>query len=128
MKTMASLHREPTEHTDWCARDHRCGINEHRSADLRADGIGGRAFVTRVHAGDVDYMEIRARIPLHYNENGARWQLATALRLMRDLVNAVAIQSGIVHAAAPRPAGPPGGGLPAGLPAARRTFFGRRDR
>jgi hypothetical protein len=36
--------------------------------------------MTRVRAGDVEYIEIRARIPLHSNENVARWQLATALR------------------------------------------------
>ncbi len=86
---MARLHREPTEHTTWCARDHRCGAAEHRSADLIADSVGGRAIVTRVRAGNVEYVEIRARIPLHRNEDRARWQLATTLRLMRDLITTV---------------------------------------
>ncbi|WP_342750448.1 hypothetical protein [Pseudosporangium ferrugineum] len=59
---------------------------EHRSADITADDIGGRAWLTRVRAGDVEYIEIRARIPLHSNEHVARTQLATALNLMRDFL------------------------------------------
>ncbi|GID98031.1 hypothetical protein ACFQFC_15890 [Amorphoplanes digitatis] len=85
-RTMARLTRREIPHAKWCARDHRCGITEHRSADLTADGIGGRAWLTRVRAADVDYIEIRARIPLHSNEKVARWQLATALHLMRELL------------------------------------------
>jgi len=103
-RTMRSLHREPTPHTAWCTRDHRCGINEHRSADLIADGIGGRAVITRVRAGDVEYAEIRARIPLHSTETGARWQLATALRLMRELLAAVAVRPGVIRPRHTRPA------------------------
>jgi hypothetical protein len=103
-RTMARLHRRPTEHTDWCARDHRCGINEHRSPDLIADGIGGRAVITRVRAGDVEYAEIRARIPLHHTETGARWQVATTLRLMRDLLAAVAVRPGALRGRHERPA------------------------
>jgi hypothetical protein len=89
-RTTARLQRTPTPHTDWCARDHRCGVNEHRSTDLVADDIGGRAWLTRIRAADVEYIEIRARIPLHSNENVARWQLATALTLMRELLAEVA--------------------------------------
>ncbi|MFC3380482.1 hypothetical protein [Couchioplanes azureus] len=92
---MARHRRAPTPHTDWCTRDHRCGINEHRSADLIADGIGGRAILTRVRAGDVEYAEIRARIPLHHTETGARWQLATTLRLLREVLAAIAIRPGL---------------------------------
>jgi hypothetical protein len=112
-RTIRHHHREPTEHTDWCTRDHRCGVAEHRSADIVADRLGGRAVITRVRAGDVEYAEIRARIPLHHTETGARWQLATALRLIRELLTAVAIRPGITHttdrpaidrAADPRPA------------------------
>jgi hypothetical protein len=87
---MARIHRTATEHTKWCARDHRCGLDEHRSADITADDIGGRAWLTRVRAGDREYIEIRARIPLHPNENLARWQLETALELMRELLATVA--------------------------------------
>ncbi|WP_034215823.1 hypothetical protein [Actinoplanes subtropicus] len=87
---MARIQRTETPHTTWCARDHRCGVAEHRSADLTADEIGGRAWLTRVRAGDVEYIEIRARIPLHSNENVARRQLSTALNLMRELLALVA--------------------------------------
>ncbi len=103
-RTMARLHRTPTPHTDWCARDHRCGINEHRSAEIIADHLGGRAVVTRVRAGDTEYTEIRARIPLHSNETGARWQVATALHLMRDLLAAVTIRRGVLRTRTERPA------------------------
>ena len=89
-RTMARIQRVETPHTTWCTRDHRCGVAEHRSADLTADEIGGRAWLTRVKAGDVEYIEIRARIPLHSNENVAHRQLATALNLMRELLAQVA--------------------------------------
>jgi hypothetical protein len=89
-RTMARFHRAETPHTTWCTRDHRCGINEHRSADITADDVGGRAWITRVRAGDREYAEIRARIPLHSNESLARWQLATALDIMRELLATVA--------------------------------------
>jgi hypothetical protein len=86
-RTMARVQRAETPHTTWCARDHRCeGLDVHRSADIKADEIGGRAWLTRVRAGDVEYIEIRARIPLHSTEKVARWQLATALTLMRELL------------------------------------------
>ena len=89
---MAHHRRQPTPHTRWCARDHRCGATEHRSAELIADSIGGRAVITRIRAGDIEYAEIRARIPLHRTETGARWQLATTLNLIRELLAAVAAQ------------------------------------
>ena len=103
-RTMARFRREPTEHTTWCTRDHRCGAAEHRSADQIADSIGGRAVITRVRAGDTEYIEIRARIPLHHTETGVRWQLATALHLMRELLAAVAIRRGVLRTRADRPA------------------------
>ncbi|GIM97526.1 hypothetical protein [Paractinoplanes toevensis] len=88
-RIMARLSRRETPHTTWCAQDHRCGVAEHRSPDITADEIGGRAWLTRIRAGDVEYIEIRARIPLHSNEKVARWQLATALQIMRELLNEV---------------------------------------
>lgn len=103
-RTMARLTRQTTDHTDWCTRDHRCGVAEHRSADLIADAIGGRAVITRVRAADVEYVEIRARIPLHHTETGARWQLATTLRLMYDLLAAVAVRPGVLRGRRERPA------------------------
>lgn len=90
VRTMARLSRAETPHTAWCARDHRCGVDEHRSPDITADGIGGRAWLTRVRAGGREYVEIRARIPLHSNESVARRQLSTALALMRELLAQVA--------------------------------------
>ena len=103
-RTMARFHRDATPHTTWCARDHRCGVAEHRSADIVADHLGGRAVITRVRAADIEYAEIRARIPLHHTETGARWQLATTLRLIRELLAAVAIRPGVLRARPGRPA------------------------
>ncbi|BCJ44703.1 hypothetical protein GCM10010168_15160 [Actinoplanes ianthinogenes] len=87
---MARFRRVETPHTDWCTRDHRCGVNEHRSADIIADAAGGRAIITRVRAADVDYAEIRIRVPLSRSESAAREQLGTALHLCRELLTAVA--------------------------------------
>lgn len=85
-------------HTGWCARDHRCNLGEHRSAEMIAELPGhGRAIITRIRSGSREYAEVRARIPLHSNETGARWQLGTALRLMRDLLAGVAIRPGVRH-------------------------------
>jgi hypothetical protein len=78
---MRHHHREPTGHTDWCARDHRCGVAEHRSPDMVVDLPGhGRAVVTRVQAADGrEHAEVRARLLLHTTDTGARWQLRTLL-------------------------------------------------
>lgn len=90
-RTMARLHRAETPHTGWCARDHRCGVDVHRSGELIADGpLGGRAVVTRVRAADVDYAEVRIRVPLSRAEGTARRQLGLALHLCRELLAAVA--------------------------------------
>jgi len=103
-RTMARLHRAETPHTSWCARDHRCGVAEHRSVDIVVEDIGGRAWITRVRVGNREYAEIRARIPLHSNENVARWQLATALEIMRELVATVAARLVPLPRRAARPA------------------------
>jgi len=103
-RTMARLTRTETPHTDWCSRDHQCGIDVHRSRPQVADAIGGRAVITRVRAADVDYIEVTARIPLHSNETGARWQVATTLRLMRELLAAIAIRPGVLRGRTERPA------------------------
>ncbi|MEU4421266.1 hypothetical protein AB0F81_11620 [Actinoplanes sp. NPDC024001] len=87
---MARLQRAETPHTTWCTRDHRCGIEEHRSPDITADEIGGRAWITRVRAGNREYAEIRARIPLHPNDQVARAQLVLCLEIMRELLIEVA--------------------------------------
>lgn len=110
-RTMARVSRVETTHTDWCAADHRCGIDVHRSAELIADGpLGGRAVITRVRAADVDYAEVRIRIPLHRSEATARHQLGTVLHLCRELLATVAaIRPAALRDRAGRPAiGRPG--------------------
>ena len=88
---MARIQRAETPHTQWCARDHRCGVDVHRSAELIADGpLGGRAVMTRVQAADVDYAEIRIRVPISRSEGVARRRLGLALHLCRELLAAVA--------------------------------------
>ncbi|GLW30158.1 hypothetical protein [Actinoplanes regularis] len=90
-RTMERLTRQTTDHTDWCMRDHTCGVDEHRGRLIViAPDTGGRAIVTRVRAGTVDYAEIRIRVPLRRNEPTARQQLTTALHLCRELLATVA--------------------------------------
>ena len=91
-ETMAQHKRDTTDHTTWCTQDHRCGVAEHRGPDITADEIGGRAWITRVRAGDVEYAEIRARIPLHPNDRIARGQLDLCLGIMRELLIGVAVR------------------------------------
>ncbi len=91
-RTMAHLHREQTPHTQWCVRDHTCGLAEHRGRPITiTPQTGGRAVVTRVRAGDRDYAAITLRIPLHRNGNVATAQLDTVLRGIRSLFAAVAV-------------------------------------
>jgi hypothetical protein len=87
---MAQIRRIPTEHTTWCTRDHRCGLDEHRGPDIMADDIGGRGWLTRVRAGNTEYVEIRVRVRLYPREDVARWQISTALDIMRELLASVA--------------------------------------
>ncbi|MEU1245939.1 hypothetical protein [Micromonospora arida] len=90
-RTMARFSRTETPHTNWCTRDHRCGVTLHQAPDIIADGpLGGRAVITRVRAADVDYAEIRIRIPLSRTEVTARRQLGLVLYLCRELLAAVA--------------------------------------
>ena len=103
VRTMQKLHRDPAEHTAWCARDHRCGLGEHRSDEIIADVPGaGRVLITRVRAGGREYAEIRGRIPLHSTETGARWQIGTALAGLRHVLRSVVIRPGVVAGADPR--------------------------
>ncbi|MDP9798312.1 hypothetical protein J2S43_006824 [Catenuloplanes nepalensis] len=111
-RTMARFTRATTPHTGWCTADHRCGVNLHQAEDIIADGpLGARAVVTRVRAAEVDYADIRIRVPLRHSESIARRQLDTALSAIRALLAAVA---------AVRPAPLPGA---VGRPSiGRRTF------
>src|SRR3954465_14003996 len=105
-RTMARLTRPTTDHTAWCTHDHRCGAALHQAPDLIADGpLGGRAVVTRVRAADVDYAEIRIRVPLAHTEDTARRQLGLVLHLCRELLAAVAaLRPAAVRGWAGRPA------------------------
>jgi hypothetical protein len=104
VQIMRRLHRERDGHTAWCARDHRCGLGEHRSDETVVDLAGaGRVVVTRVRSGDREYAEIRGRIRLHSTDVGARWQLGTALAGLRQLLAAVRVRPGIA-CTAPGPA------------------------
>jgi hypothetical protein len=104
-QVVARTVRTPTGHTDWCSRDHRCGVNEHRSPSQIVDGaVGGRAVITRVQAGNREYVEVSARIPLHGSDTGARWQLAETLRLIGSLLAAVAVRPGVLRGQDERPA------------------------
>lgn len=104
--TMARLRRTAPAHTDWCARDHRCNLAEHRSPEMIVDLPGhGRAVVTRVRAADGrEHAEIRARIALHSTDTGARWQLSGLLSGLDWLLSAVTVRRGVVRAASNRPA------------------------
>ena len=108
-ETMAQHKRDTTDHTAWCTKDHRCGVAEHRGPDITADEIGGRAWISRVKAGDTEYAEIRARIPLYPNDSIARRQLDLCLGIMRELLIGVAVR-------------------PDALPRSDRRAIGRRGR
>ncbi|GID26821.1 hypothetical protein Abr02nite_18040 [Paractinoplanes brasiliensis] len=87
---MARTRREPTPHTKWCARDHRCGLAEHRGPGVIADHLGARAVIVRVRAGDIEYAEVTARIPLSSVDAIAQRRLGITLHLIRRLLAAVA--------------------------------------
>ncbi|WP_436523167.1 hypothetical protein [Actinoplanes sp. HUAS TT8] len=90
-RTMARFQRAETPHADWCARDHTCGLAEHRGHPIAVrPPTGGRAIVTRVRAGDRDYAEVTLRVPLHRGDALARRQLDTVLTHLHGLFAAVA--------------------------------------
>lgn len=105
MAVMARIRRTGSEHTDWCARDHRCNLGEHRSDEMIVDVPGvGRMLITRVAAGGREYAELRGRIRLHSTETGARWQITTMLSGLRRLIAAVQLRAGVVQGRDSRPA------------------------
>ena len=105
-RTMARFQMAQTDHTDWCVRDHTCGLDEHRGRPITISPTsGGRAVVTRVRAGDRDYAQITLRVPLHRSERVADDQLTTILRHLRGLFAAVAaLRPGAIDHARTRPA------------------------
>ncbi|MGC4891193.1 hypothetical protein [Micromonospora sp. DT227] len=89
----------PSEHTDWCGRDHRCGLGEHRSPEIVVDIPGqARAVLIRVRtAAGREHAEVRLRVALAPGEVAARRQLVGLLDDLRQAVTRAAI------AARPRP-------------------------
>lgn len=74
-------------HTDWCAKDHRCNLAEHRSPDIVIDLPGhGRAVLTRVRAQGREHAEVRIRVALAGAEPAARRQLRSVLDDLRALL------------------------------------------
>ncbi len=80
--------RTGTAHTDWCARDHRCNLAEHRSPEIVVEVPGaGRAVLTRVRTADgTDCAEIRMRIVLPEHEPHARTRLVALLTHLHTLI------------------------------------------
>ncbi|WP_213453110.1 hypothetical protein [Rhizomonospora bruguierae] len=86
-------------HTDWCGRDHRCNLGEHRSEEIVVDIAGrARAVLVRVRtAAGREHAEVRVRVALAPTELAARRQLVGLLGDLRHTVTRAAI------AARPRP-------------------------
>lgn len=92
------MNRRSADHTDWCGRDHRCNLNEHRSDEIVVDAGRARAVLVRVRtAAGRDHAEIRVRVALAPTEVAARRQLVGLLGDLRHAVTRAAI------AARPRP-------------------------
>ncbi|MFG1656866.1 hypothetical protein ACGFIY_10100 [Micromonospora chersina] len=87
------MNRRATGHTDWCGRDHRCGLGEHRSEEIVVDLPGhGRAVLVRVRtAAGREHAEVRVRVALAPAELPARWQLVGLLGDLRQAVTRAAI-------------------------------------
>jgi hypothetical protein len=68
-------------HTAWCAKDHSCGLVEHRSIPYRATHPGlGNITMVRVQSADGrQHAELRISVPLASVERVARRQLETVL-------------------------------------------------
>ncbi|MEU5961646.1 hypothetical protein ABZ777_10625 [Micromonospora parva] len=80
-------------HTEWCGKDHRCGLGEHRSEEIVVDVAGrSRAVLVRVRtaAGD-EHAEVRVRVALASSDLAARRQLVGLLGDLRRAVTRAAI-------------------------------------
>jgi hypothetical protein len=75
-------------HTGWCARDHQCGLGEHRADPIVIDlSRLGRGVLTRVAGTDGrEYAEIRVRVALPEHETQARLRLAALLTRLPILI------------------------------------------
>lgn len=80
-------------HTTWCARDHRCGLGEHRSEEIVVDLAGrARAVLVRVRTNTGwEHAEVRVRVALAPAELAARRQLVALLADLRHAVTRAAI-------------------------------------
>ncbi|MGC4815446.1 hypothetical protein ACLQ29_33520 [Micromonospora sp. DT228] len=80
-------------HTEWCGKDHRCGLGEHRSEEIVVDVAGrSRAVLVRVRsAAGREHAEVRVRVALAPGEVAARRQLVGLLGDLRDAVTRAAI-------------------------------------
>ncbi|MFF0720441.1 hypothetical protein [Micromonospora sp. NPDC003816] len=85
--------RRAAGHTDWCGRDHRCNLGEHRSDEIVVDIAGrARAVLVRVRtAAGRDHAEVRVRVALAPAEVAARRQLVGLLGDLRQAVTRAAI-------------------------------------
>jgi hypothetical protein len=62
-------------HPEWCARDHRCGLGEHRSEPVAWRTEYGTLVATRVRdAGGREWLETRTVVRLARDERRARTQ------------------------------------------------------
>ncbi|MGC5378538.1 hypothetical protein ACPXB1_08705 [Micromonospora sp. DT68] len=80
-------------HTEWCGKDHRCNLGEHRSDDIVVDVAGrSRAVLVRVRtAAGREHAEVRVRVALAPTEVAARRQLVGLLGDLRHAVTRAAI-------------------------------------
>lgn len=87
-------------HTPWCARDHRCGLREHRAEPVVISiPKVGDGLLTRVAAADGrQYAEIQLQIALPDQERYARLRLLSLLTRLSTLLRGTDTASG-----APRP-------------------------
>ncbi|MEU7842625.1 hypothetical protein AB0B39_16865 [Micromonospora sp. NPDC049114] len=87
------MNRRAAGHTDWCGKDHRCGLGEHRSEEIVVDVAGrSRAVLVRVRtAAGREHAEVRVRVALAPSEVAARRQLVGLLGDLRHAVTRAAI-------------------------------------
>lgn len=71
-------------HTDWCARDHRCGLGHHRAEEIVMRVGTAHGILTRVQGRDGrQWAEITLSLPISSVSSVARLQLLTSLRCLR---------------------------------------------
>ncbi|WP_433210993.1 hypothetical protein ACQP00_49640 [Dactylosporangium sp. CS-047395] len=73
-----------SDHPEWCAQGHRCGLGEHRAHPITLNAPGaGHVVLTRVRAANGrEHAEVRLTVALAAAEPLARRQL---MALVNDL-------------------------------------------